>query len=140
MASANRYRVMHKFWLDLKKDNEDWLDEQIKHLKKSRKFTVILRDALRLILDLKAGRTDVLFELFPWVRETTSANLEKNNEIELKVELRHLQQLILERHDLPSSGSKYLAMKQGAVPIIETKSAPVADAGAIADNFLAFIQ
>ena len=66
--ATNRYRVMHKFWLDIRKDDEDQLDEAINTLKHTRKFTQTIRDGLRLMLDLKRGRVDVLLELFPWVQ------------------------------------------------------------------------
>lgn len=68
MQKKSRYRVIHKFWLGITKPDEDRLDEQIRELKRSRKFTTVIRDALRLIVDLRAGRLNVLFELFPWVQ------------------------------------------------------------------------
>jgi len=66
---SNRYRVQHKFWLDLKKDQEDKLDEWLHALKASRQFVSTVRDALRLFFDLKEGKTDVLLELFPFASE-----------------------------------------------------------------------
>lgn len=102
MTTRGRYRVMHKFWLDVTKDSEDWLDEQIVELKRTRKFTTILRDALRLILDLRAGRAGVLLELFPWVAEElrpAGANL-------LAAEIAELKRLVVAQSaaPLPSLG------------------------------------
>lgn len=55
------------FTFSLKLDDEEQsaLAEEIDNLKASRKFSPTIRDALRLILDLKAGKIDVLGELFP---------------------------------------------------------------------------
>lgn len=64
-----RYRVQHRFWLDLKKDHEDRLDEWLHSLKQSRQFVSTVRDSLRLFFDLKNGKTDVLLELFPFASE-----------------------------------------------------------------------
>ena len=61
-------REKFKFWLDLDKDGELLVAEQIDELKRSRQFTATIRNGIRLICDLKAGRLDILFELFPWVR------------------------------------------------------------------------
>lgn len=61
------FRKRFTFWLDLYKDDELALAEEIEGLKKGRQFTKSIRDGLRLITDLQAGRTDVLLELFPWV-------------------------------------------------------------------------
>ena len=66
--SRQSYRVQHKFWLDITKNEEHALDEKIQQLKQGRGFSQTIRDALNLIWDLREGRLDVLFELFPWVR------------------------------------------------------------------------
>jgi hypothetical protein len=139
MTSANRYRVMHKFWLDLKKENEDWLDEQINLLKRSRKFTLVLRDALRLILDLRAGRLDVLFELFPWVKENMEQSPSTTTDLERQLE--RLEVMLKEQGSISVSPGSYPVLKSSSVtPAVMIKNVPAADAGTIADDFLAFIQ
>lgn len=65
---TQRYRVMHKFWLDLTKADQDHLDEQINELKQARTFTQTVREGIRLICDLRQGNVTVLFELFPWIK------------------------------------------------------------------------
>ena len=62
------YRIMQKFWLDLEKPDHEEVNEIVHALKQTRAFSKAIRDGLRLIFDLRAGRLDVLFELFPWVR------------------------------------------------------------------------
>jgi hypothetical protein len=63
------FRLRFTFWLDLSKDEEFRLSEQIEELKAKRSFAKVIRDGIRLICDLRAGRTDILLELFPWVAE-----------------------------------------------------------------------
>jgi hypothetical protein len=67
--AEKRYRIKHTFWLDVTKTEEYQLAEAIEDLKTKRSFTRTIRDGIRLITDLRAGNTDVLFELFPWVKE-----------------------------------------------------------------------
>ncbi|HEX2621948.1 MAG TPA: hypothetical protein VHL11_17445 [Phototrophicaceae bacterium] len=62
-------RWRYSFWLDFQKDDELVLAEIIDELKHSRRFVSTIRDGIRLIADLRAGRVGVLLELFPFVRE-----------------------------------------------------------------------
>jgi len=55
------------FWLDMNKRDEAELAEEIEILKEQRLFSETLRDGIRLICDLRAGRTDRLFAMFPWL-------------------------------------------------------------------------
>lgn len=50
------------------KGEEAEIGETIEELKQERKFAPTIRDGIRLINDLRKGKLDVLFELFPWVR------------------------------------------------------------------------
>jgi hypothetical protein len=67
-AQKKPYRIQHRFWLDITRDDEFELDEQLSVEKKRRGFASTLRSALRLWFDLMAGNTDVLCELFPWIQ------------------------------------------------------------------------
>jgi len=67
-------RFKFQFWLDANKDDELLLMEEIDHLKSQRSFTKTIRDGIRLIVDLKRGNYDVLFELFPHTRDRFSAS------------------------------------------------------------------
>lgn len=62
-------RVVHHFWLNIRNEPEGALDNEMRELKKQRRFAETVRDGLRLILDLRAGSLDVLFELFPHLQE-----------------------------------------------------------------------
>jgi len=66
VAVAKRPRF--NFWLDLSKNIDYEISQLIAQLKENRLFTQTIRDGIRLICDLRAGKLDVLFELFPWVR------------------------------------------------------------------------
>ena len=57
------------FWLDFTKDHELMIAEEIDALKRHRLFTRTIRDGIRLIVDLRKGKTDVLCELFPKIVE-----------------------------------------------------------------------
>jgi hypothetical protein len=63
------YRTQHRFWLDTNRQDERELAEYIVALKEKRTFISTLRDALRLIRDLRQGRVEVLLGLFPWVAD-----------------------------------------------------------------------
>lgn len=58
-----------RFWLDEYKPSENWLIGQVMRLKAARKYEPTMKAALRLIVDLHAGKLDVLLELFPFVEE-----------------------------------------------------------------------
>jgi|SRR5689334_5994341 hypothetical protein len=58
-------RKRYNFWLDDKRA-EDWnINELITNLKSKGQFTRAIREGLRLWVDLRAGNTAVLIELFP---------------------------------------------------------------------------
>lgn len=65
MSSGFRERFF--FWLDVRKPDEFEVTELISELKRQRAYTSAIRDGIRLIVDLRAGRVGVLLELFPWV-------------------------------------------------------------------------
>ena len=64
----SRWRVT--FWLDDEKESDWAVGQSIRALKLERKFVGTVRDGIRLIVDLRAGRTDTLFSMFPWLLDT----------------------------------------------------------------------
>ena len=50
-----RYRVQHRFWLDIVKDDQDELDQWIHHLKETRRWTVTVVQHLKLAHDIHVG-------------------------------------------------------------------------------------
>ncbi len=61
-------RKQQKFWLDADKPDEQTLIDACEDLKGRKMFAKVVRDGLRLMLDLRQGKTDVLHELFPWTK------------------------------------------------------------------------
>ena len=62
-----RWRGQFKFWLNANDVGEKALGDSLVMLKSNRQFAPTIRNALRLFLDLKAGNTEVLCELFPGI-------------------------------------------------------------------------
>lgn len=95
-------RKQYKFWLDERRE-EDWqINAAIEKLKAKRSFSSTIRDGIRLICDLRAGRLDVLFELFPWVQgEFLKQQTPTSDNSDLKAEVQRLQELILRQGIIP---------------------------------------
>lgn len=72
-----RYRFQMRFWVDLEKAEERWLADYAAYLKAGRNFHETVRQGLRLIHDLRQGKTDVLFEMFPFVAHHQPLNEER---------------------------------------------------------------
>jgi hypothetical protein len=131
--ATQRYREKFLFWLNLVDNNEFLIAEQISELKKQRRFASTIRDGIRLICDLRAGRLETLFELFPWVKVEFLAGIqpqETAGERAIRERLAHIEQQLLQQGNipiqLPAPAPKALSggPKQMAVP---TFSAPASD-------------
>lgn len=132
--TANRYRLRFTFWLDMIKPDETVLADQIEQLKNERSFVRTIRDGIRLILDLRSGRTEVLFELFPWLKNDLSQPvttiISTAPDTGLHHQLERLEQLILQQGAVPidtrqypqtaiESGPRPLAVPHFSVPDVE---------------------
>jgi hypothetical protein len=73
--TPERPRVQFKFWMNIAKDDEFELSMEMMLLKSRRKFATTIKDGLRLMLDLRAGKIDVLLELFPFVRDAVGKEI-----------------------------------------------------------------
>lgn len=109
--------------------------EFIKYCKSTKQFARVVRDGIRLIWSLREGNMAILFELFPHLQRQF-----KPDGDELVEQFRQI--LLQQRPITIDSGVGQSAPKPALAPppVIAPKAAPLADAGAIADNFLAFIQ
>lgn len=125
-------REKFKFWLDMGKDEELLVAEQIDELKQSRQFTSTIRNGIRLICDLKAGKLDILFELFPWVRADfleymASVQPQKTDaERAIAEHLARIETLLVSDKiaapvitEESRGGSKKMAVPQFAAPMLE---------------------
>lgn len=137
-------RVVHHFWLNLNKDVENKLDIAVRELKKQRLFAETIRDGLRLILDLRAGSLDVLFELFPDLKErmvVQRVDSPSPNIRELEDKIEQLTQVVLSGQ---GGGIVFKSnppvMPKAAPPVAEIKAAAPISADDIADNFLSMFQ
>jgi hypothetical protein len=83
--------------MDMAKPDELALAEQIEELKEEREFARTLRNGIRLICDLKKGQTDVLFELFPWVKNEIASSPSATTDELLQRELERLEEMILKQ-------------------------------------------
>ena len=102
--SAKRYREKFTFWLNLVKDDEFAIADQIGELKKNRTFVKTIRDGIRLVCDLRAGRLEVLFELFPWVKAEFLSGVqpkETAGEKLLREQLERMEKLLIEQGNQP---------------------------------------
>lgn len=106
------YRVMQKFWLDVTKPDENELLNYIHTLKNPQtrggsrySFAATIRDGLRLIRDLRAGKVDVLIELFPWIEELLIAKTAAapRQESPIFSQLERLEKLLLAQGNVPIS-------------------------------------
>ena len=57
--ATKRYRMRYDFQLNVTKDDEYAIAEQIHELKKQGLYSKTIRDGIRLVCDLRAGNLDV---------------------------------------------------------------------------------
>jgi hypothetical protein len=123
--AAQRFRVKYLFWLDMAKSDEFAVAEQIEDLKQNRTFAKTIRDGIRLICDLRAGRLDVLFELFPWVQAEFAKPEKAVGVLSLQVQLERLEQIMLEQgaiqieRPLLTNGPKPLPTPKLVAPVFD---------------------
>ena len=99
--AAKRFRLKFMFWLDMTKEDELWLADEIEDLKHKRLFSQTIRDGIRLMRDLRAGRTEVLFSMFPWLAAELAAPAPQADAV-LRHEIDRLRELILSQANAPS--------------------------------------
>lgn len=111
------HRLQFRFWLDVSKPEEDVLAEQVEELKQKRTFAKTIRDGIRLVLDLRAGRWEVLRELFPWVvdaiYDAARADLQAQTPPMVKLDDAPVPDAIQAKLDRLEK----LLLQQGALPI-----------------------
>ena len=111
MTKKERFRLRFTFWLDMLDHEEQALAEKIETLKTQRTFAKTIRDGIRLICDLRAGKLDVLFELFPWVKAEFLAGVQPQKtagEVELQHQLERLEKLLTAQQTVRSDTPKAL--------------------------------
>ncbi|HLA45639.1 MAG TPA: hypothetical protein VJZ27_19475 [Aggregatilineales bacterium] len=126
--ATHRFRLGFKFWLNIENPQEQEIAEHIEDLKQSRTFAKTIRDGIRLIYDLRRGKTEVLQELFPWVLEQNISPSEMPDDspkpdanAKLEAHIERLEQLLLQQGAMPVENSK---PSQAPVPVKRESSAP----------------
>jgi hypothetical protein len=92
VGSMTRHRVM--VWLNSQKPVEKQVFKLVNEFKAGNEFSAAFRDGLRLIADLRAGRVDVLLELFPWIPAKLGSGVAPSGDDDLKREIAELKELI----------------------------------------------
>ena len=111
--AATRFRLGFKFWLNLENPQENELADEIENLKQKRTFARTIREGIRLICDLRRGRTEVLEELFPWVLEQKTGvepldyNQNDYEEGPLGEQLKRLESLLVQGLNAPKNGPQH---------------------------------
>jgi hypothetical protein len=134
--ASNRYRLRFTFWLDMLKSDECEIADEIELLKNERTFAKTIRDGIRLVADLRKGRVDVLFELFPWVKAEFLAGVqpqETAGEKALREQLKRIEQQLLQQGNLPlqlpataaQTGPKAMPVPQFETPVYDDDDALV---------------
>jgi hypothetical protein len=105
MAKKQRFQLRFTFWLDMLDSEGQDLADYVEQLKSKRSFAKTIRDGLRLVRDLRAGKVDVLFELFPWVKAEFIAGItpkpDGGSDDRMRREFEELKALILSTSNPP---------------------------------------
>lgn len=75
--AKERFRLQYMFWLDMNKPEEHALAETIAELKENKTFSKVVREGIRLMVDLWQGNLVALLTLFPWVEEAFFERFQK---------------------------------------------------------------
>lgn len=133
MARTKRYRMRYDFQLNIAKDDELAIAEQIANLKTQGLYSKTVRDGIRLVSDLREGNLGVLFELFPWVRAefleyVASTQPQKSDtETNIQKQLARIEELLANgetassapRIDSGVGGPKKMVVPQVAAPALD---------------------
>jgi len=118
--AADRFRLQYKFWLDMNKPDEEALAEVIDELKQDRTYTRVVRDGIRLVVDLWRGRVEVLLALFPWVEDYFYQRFKEQHVADndaIAQQLQRLEKLLVAQGNQPiASGPKPLNVPRVASP------------------------
>jgi hypothetical protein len=125
-----RWQCQFRFFINANNPEEDKLGKQLAKLKQQRRYSSTIKDALRLIFDLRAGRTEVLFVLFPGLQAQLQPPSPGVDLSAIERQLAALQTQICQQSAGPRAASK--PAEPGVVLVAGSK----ASAKTVADNFL----
>ena len=140
--AKERFRIQYKFWLDVTQDDQYDLAETINGLKQARSFSKVVRDGIRLVVDLWHGNLDVLLELFPFVEEAFYQRFVEQRPPEtftIQEQLQHLERLLLEQGNVAIQPRSLVAPdpdNPDDLEPVQLTVTPAASDGQAAQNFL----
>ena len=76
--SAQRYRLRYTFWLDMNKPDEEAIANEIELLKNERAFARTIRQGIRLMVELRNHKLDLLLMLFPFILDRIAGLFEED--------------------------------------------------------------
>jgi len=118
--ATKRVRERVSIWLNLIDDFDFEIADYIHSLKKTRAFTSTFRAAFRLIHDLRAGRSDVLRELFPHIVADLEASKCPDSDPDVSGRLARLERALLETQVKP----KLVAIQNGGPTRMDVPQLP----------------
>ena len=127
LGRVRRFRLRFTFWLDMHKPDEQELSETIEALKTKKLFAKTIRDGIKLVCSLMDGRLDILFDMYPWVREEFEKRSAQRTTQALEEQLARLEYLMGQGITLPidmkaqhnSGGPRPLAAPSFSLPRFE---------------------
>jgi hypothetical protein len=143
---ANRFRLRFTFWLDMRKADEAELAETIETLKLNRSFAATIRDGIRLICDLRAGQTTILFELFPWIKDAPQSVSAMPVDKGLQEQIARLEALLVAQGNVPiltplTRASSEKPTQPTGKSHVEINSAPNKDSSkTVTQNFMSSMK
>lgn len=142
MPGKSRFRLRYTFWLDQSRAEDREAAELVEQLKERRGFARAVRNGIRLIADLEAGRVDTLLALFPWIADAIARRNPPADDGDLRAQIEQLKHILLQQGGIAAPPPGYPTMKSTAQPppTIQVQAAAPVDPSVIVDNFLAFIQ
>ena len=127
LSKIARFRLRFTFWLDVNKQDEYDLAETIETLKTNKLFAKTIRDGIKLVVSLMDGRLDLLFDMYPWVREEFEKRSALRTSQALEAQLTRIEYLMGQGITIPvdtkaqqnSTGSKSLKVPALSLPRFE---------------------
>jgi hypothetical protein len=127
------------FWLDHDKPEQAKLAEQIDLLKSQRRFVTVLRDAMRLYLELEQGNIETLLEMYPWLPDRLQPDHQRDrvgdNSAEVEKKLDMVLNAVMGQHN-QTALAHHIAQQQKAKPALKVEKDKAGDAKSISQNLL----
>lgn len=131
------------FWLDDNRPSDVKLWKIVQKMRSKRVFSQTVKDGILIMNQLLAGKTDLLFEKFPWIVDKALASVPPPSAPDSgaleRVAIMAAQQVVLSMPSLPATTPVAAPLKSStsAAPLPQVVTAQVASADEIIGNFMA---